>query len=64
MHQGKCTGQSQVYLGYNKKPVKLGHIMHLQGEASNAKCNRIIADGDIGAVAKIEEIHLQRCAAR
>jgi len=31
VHQGKCTGQSQVYLGYNKKPIKLGHIFHLQG---------------------------------
>jgi elongation factor G len=55
VHQGKCTGQSQVYLGYNKKPVKLGHIFHLQGK-EHRETNEIIA-GDIGAVAKIEEIH-------
>ena len=55
VHQGKCTGQSQVYLGFNKKPIKLGHIMHLQGKQHN-EVNEIIA-GDIGAVAKIEEIH-------
>jgi elongation factor G len=55
VHQGKCTGQSQVYIGYNKKPIKLGHIMHLQGK-DHREVNEIIA-GDIGAVAKIEEIH-------
>jgi elongation factor G len=55
IHQGKCTGQSQVYLGYNKKPIKLGHIFHLQGK-QHIEVNEIIA-GDIGAVAKIEEIH-------
>jgi elongation factor G len=55
VHQGKCTGQSQVYLGYNKKPVKLGHIFHLQGK-EHKEATEIVA-GDIGAVAKIEEIH-------
>jgi elongation factor G len=55
VHQGKCTAQSQVYLGYNKKPVKLGHIFHLQGK-EHRETHEIIA-GDIGAVAKIEEIH-------
>jgi elongation factor G len=55
VHQGKCTGQSQVYIGYNKKPIKLGHIFHLQGK-EHKETNEIIA-GDIGAVAKIEEIH-------
>ena len=55
VHQGKCSGQSQVYIGYNKKPVKLGHIFHLQGK-EHREAMEIIA-GDIGAVAKIEEIH-------
>jgi elongation factor G len=55
VHQGKCTGQTQVYIGYNKKPVKLGHIFHLQGR-EHREAQQIIA-GDIGAVAKIEEIH-------
>ena len=32
VHQGKCTGQSQVFIGHNKKPVKLGHVFHLQGK--------------------------------
>ncbi|MGD0463742.1 MAG: elongation factor G [Tepidisphaeraceae bacterium] len=55
VHQGKCSGQSQVYLGHNKKPVKLGHVFHLQGK-EHREANEIIA-GDIGAVAKIDEIH-------
>lgn len=55
VHQGKCTGQSQVYMGHNKKPIKLGHIFHLQGK-EHKEADTIIA-GDIGAVAKIEEIH-------
>lgn len=55
VHQGKCTGQSQVYIGYNKKPIKLGHIFHLQGK-DHRETHEIIA-GDIGAVAKIDEIH-------
>jgi len=55
VHQGKCSGQSQVYIGYNKKPIKLGHIFHLQGR-EHREATEIIA-GDIGAVAKIEEIH-------
>lgn len=55
VHQGKVTGQSQVYIGHNKKSIKLGHIFHLQGK-EHAEVNEIVA-GDIGAVAKIEEIH-------
>jgi elongation factor G len=55
VHQGKCSGQSQVFIGHNKKPVKLGHVFHLQGK-EHKEADAIIA-GDIGAVAKIEEIH-------
>jgi elongation factor G len=55
VHQGKVTGQSQVIVGHSKKPIKLGHVFQLQGKTHN-EVNEIIA-GDIGAVAKIEEIH-------
>lgn len=55
VHQGKCSGQSQVFIGHNKKAVKLGHVFHLQGK-EHKEADAIIA-GDIGAVAKIEEIH-------
>ena len=55
IHQGKVTGQSQVFIGHNKKPIKLGHVFHLQGK-EHKEATEIIA-GDIGAVAKIEDIH-------
>ncbi|HZN69212.1 MAG TPA: elongation factor G [Tepidisphaeraceae bacterium] len=55
VHQGKCSGQSQVFIGHSKKPVKLGHVFHLQGK-EHKEADAIVA-GDIGAVAKIEEIH-------
>jgi elongation factor G len=55
VHQGKCTGQTQVYIGHNKKPVKLGHVFQLQGK-EHKEVNEIVA-GDIGAVAKLEDIH-------
>jgi elongation factor G len=55
VHQGKVSGQSQVFIGHNKKSIKLGHVFHLQGK-DHREADQVIA-GDIGAVAKIEEIH-------
>src|SRR3954467_2568896 len=55
VHQGKCSGNTQAFIGHNKKPIKLGHVFHLQGK-EHKEADAIIA-GDIGAVAKIEEIH-------
>jgi elongation factor G len=55
VHQGKVTGSSQVFIGHNKKAIKLGHVFHLQGK-DHKEAPEIIA-GDIGAVAKIEDIH-------
>lgn len=56
VHQGRCTGQSQIIIGHSKKPVKLGHVFHLQGKEHRE--TKEIITGDIGCVAKIEEIHL------
>jgi elongation factor G len=53
--QGKCSGQSQVFIGHTKKSIKLGHVFHLQGK-DHKEADQVIA-GDIGAVAKLEEIH-------
>lgn len=55
VHQGKCSGSSQIFIGHNKKAIKLGHVFHLQGK-EHKEIDQIMA-GDIGAVAKIEEIH-------
>ena len=55
VHQGKCTGHTMAIIGHSKKPVKLGHVFHIQGK-DHPEVDTIIA-GDIGAVAKIDEIH-------
>ncbi|MDB5299902.1 MAG: Elongation factor [Phycisphaerales bacterium] len=55
VHQGRAAGNTQVFIGHSKKSVKLGHVFHLQGK-EHREADAIIA-GDIGAVAKIEEIH-------
>jgi elongation factor G len=55
VHQGKATGHTQVIIGHSKKTVKLSHVFHLQGK-EHKEVDAIVA-GDIGAVAKIEEIH-------
>jgi elongation factor G len=55
VHQGKAVANSMVYIGHSKKPIKLGHIFHLQGKEHRE--TDVISAGDIGAVAKIEEIH-------
>lgn len=56
IHQGRCTGQSQVFIGHNKKPIKLGHVFNLQGK-DHVEVPELIT-GDIGGVAKLEEIHV------
>jgi elongation factor G len=56
VHQGKAKGHAQVFIGHNKKPVKLAHVFHLQGK-EHREMNEIIA-GDIGAVAKLDELHV------
>lgn len=56
VHQGKVTGQSQVYIGHSKKAIKLGHVFNLQGK-DHREVPAVIC-GDIGCVAKIDEIHV------
>ncbi len=56
VHQGKASGNTHVYIGHSKKSVKLGHVLHLQGK-DHREADAVIA-GDIGAVAKIEEVHV------
>jgi elongation factor G len=54
VYQGRATGASQVFIGASRKAVRLAHVFHLQGK-EHPEADAIIA-GDIGAVAKIEEI--------
>ena len=55
VHQGKATPATQAFIADAKKGIKLAHVFNLQGK-EHRETDAIIA-GDIGAVAKIEEIH-------
>jgi elongation factor G len=56
LHQGTVTRNSQLYIGDGRKPFKASHILKLQGK-SYVEIDQGIP-GDICAVAKIDDIHL------
>ena len=55
IHQGRVDNNSQLYIGDGRKPLKLNHLLRLQGKQREEIRDGI--PGDICAVAKIEEIH-------
>jgi len=56
VHQGTLRQGSQVFVGDARKPVKIAHLMKLMGKDSEEMPYAI--PGDICAVAKLEELHL------
>ncbi len=56
VHQGTVKAGMSLFIDAQKKPVRIAHIFKLQGK-DHTEVKELIA-GDIGAVAKIEEIHL------
>lgn len=56
VYQGCIKGGDQLLIGTGRKPVRLSHVFQLQGK-ERTEVDRIIA-GDIGAVAKVDEIHM------
>jgi elongation factor G len=54
VHQGTITRDTQLYVGDGKKAFKVGHLYQLQGKEL-VEVDALVP-GDIGAVAKIEEI--------
>lgn len=54
VHQGTITKDSQLFIGDARKPFKVGHLFMLRGK-EHIEVERCIP-GDIGAVAKVEEI--------
>ena len=54
VHQGTVTKDTQLYIGEGKKPFKTGHLYQLQGK-EYVEVDSLVP-GDIGAVAKIDEI--------
>ncbi|MFO0874630.1 MAG: elongation factor G [Phycisphaerales bacterium] len=55
VHQGVVGHDVQPKLDDGRKPIRIAHVFKLQGK-QHAEVDAIIA-GDIGAVAKIDEIH-------
>lgn len=56
VHQGKYNPDVPVYLGDSKKPLRLGHIYRVFGK-EQTEVKTAVA-GDILAVAKVEELHV------
>jgi elongation factor G len=54
VHQGTVTRDSQLLIGDGRKPFKVGQLFMLRGK-EHLPVNRLLP-GDIGAVAKVEEI--------
>lgn len=55
VHQGVVRGKSELYIDDQRKALRIGHVMRLQGKEH--KETDAIGPGEIGAVAKIEDIH-------
>jgi elongation factor G len=54
VHQGKAVAHRDVFIGHSKRAVRLSHLMSLNGK-DHKDVHEIVA-GDIGAVAKVEEL--------
>ncbi|HSD61766.1 MAG TPA: elongation factor G, partial [Burkholderiales bacterium] len=55
VHQGTVTKDTQLYIGDGRKPFKVGHVFMLRGK-EHVEVEACVP-GDIGAVAKVEDIH-------
>ena len=55
VHQGTVTKDTQLFVGEQRKAFKVGHAYLLQGK--DFVETDALVPGDIGAVAKIDEIH-------
>ena len=56
VHQGTLRQGSQLYVGDARKPIKIAHLYRLMGKDTSEMVSAI--PGDICAVAKLEELHL------
>ena len=55
VHQGTIRRDSMLYVDDNRKPFKAARPLILQGK--NTQETDILSPGDIGALAKVEELH-------
>ncbi|HTV51661.1 MAG TPA: elongation factor G [Steroidobacteraceae bacterium] len=56
VHQGTVRAGSQLFVGDGRKPFKVAHLYRLMGKESLEVSQAV--PGDICAVAKVEELHL------
>jgi len=56
LHQGTIQRDTQLYIGDGRKAFRVGHLYLLQGK--DLIETAALMPGDIGAVAKIEDIHI------
>ncbi|MCA9277699.1 MAG: elongation factor G [Phycisphaeraceae bacterium] len=56
VHQGTVKAKSELYFNDEKKPIRIGHLVRLNGKEQQEV--DVLGPGDIGAVAKIDEITL------
>jgi elongation factor G len=54
VHQGTIRKDSQLFVGDGKRPFKVGHLYQIQGK-DYVEVDELVP-GDIGAVAKVEEV--------
>ncbi len=55
VHQGTVRAHSELFIDADRKPLRVGHVMRVQGkELLEAEA---IGPGEIGAVSKLEDIH-------
>lgn len=55
VHQGTVKAKSELLIGDQKKPVRIGHLLKRQGKESHEV--DALGPGDIGAIAKIDDVH-------
>lgn len=56
VYQGTVKAGDQLFVGEGKKPIRLGHLFQMQGKQRES-VTEIVA-GDMGAIAKLEDLHL------
>jgi len=55
VHQGTLKAKTEIYVDDAKKPVRIGHLIKRRGKEQIEV--EAVGPGDIGAVAKVDEVH-------
>ncbi|MFK7759419.1 MAG: elongation factor G [Phycisphaerales bacterium] len=55
VHQGTIKSKSEILIGNQKKPIRIGHLLKRQGKDSIEV--DALGPGDIGAIGKIDDVH-------